>query len=36
MMSELLGTTWWTLLCFGTGFCFGVLMANKVKALLGR
>jgi hypothetical protein len=34
--SALLGTTWWSILVFVTGFGFGVFLSNKVKSLLNR
>ena len=35
-ISEVLGTTWWSILCLGVGFVLGVFLSNKVKAIINR
>ena len=35
-LADMLGTTWWTLLCIGGGFVAGVMLSGWVKALIGK
>ena len=36
MMADFLGTIWWSLLVFCVGWGMGVMMATRVKSMLGR
>ena len=35
-MADLLGTMWWSILCAVGGFAAGVVLAERVKRMLGR
>ena len=35
-ISEVLGTTWWTVVCVMVGFGAGLLLKNKIMNMLGR
>ena len=35
-MSDILGTTWWSILCLVAGFGAGLMLKNKIMNLLGR